>query len=799
MVQPRVVIIGAGIVGCATADELTRRGWTGVTVLDEGPLYETGGSTSHAPGLVFQTNPVKAMAEFAAYTVAKYSELGTFDRVGGLELACAPERLAELHRRQGWATAWGIGARVIEPDECARLHPLVDPERVLGGLYVPSDGAARAVEAAAIQAAAAQERGAVFRGGQEVVDLVVKGGRIAGVVTSEGEIPADLVLCCAGIWGPKIARMAGVALPLTPVAHQLAFTNPLARLAGADREVRHPILRHQGADLYFRERFDRLAIGNYGHRPLPVAPGDLEPTAMASFTEGDFAEAWHETRWLFPAAREAKIEEGFNGLFSFTPDNLPLLGPSREVDGLWFAEAVWITHSAGIARAVAEWMTGERPVTPPRECDVGRFEEHQRGPAYVLARGCQNYAEVYDIIHPLQPMEEPRPLRTTPFYLRQQELGGVFLEAAGWERPQWYASNAPLVEGREIHEPDAWAARHWSPIVGAEAQVTRERVALYDMTALKRIEVIGPGAQAFLGRVTTGRLDRGAAVAGAGAGAVTYCLMLDEHGRVLSDITVARLGEREFQVGANSVLDADHLARLAPDDVVVRDVTAGTCCVGVWGPRARDLVQPLTEDDFSNKAFRYFRCRRTYVGMVPVVALRVSYVGELGWELSCSADMGLKLWDTLWAAGQEHGVIAAGRGAFNSLRLEKGYRSYGVDMTSEHDPYEAGLGFAVREAHAAADSSRPEQEPEPERRLACLTLDEVVMGKEPVFANGAPVGYVTSAAWGYTIGRGIAYAWLPSTLATPGTALEIGYFDRRIPATVAVEPLFDPGMERLRG
>ncbi|MEU5880637.1 FAD-dependent oxidoreductase [Spirillospora sp. NPDC047279] len=789
---PRVVIVGAGIVGCATADELTRRGWSDVTVLDQGPLFATGGSTSHAPGLVFQTNPVKAMAEFAAYTVEKYSALGAFDRVGGLELACTPDRLAELYRRQGWATSWGIGARVVGPDECARLHPLVDRDRVLGGLHLPADGVARAVDAAALQAAASRERGAVFKGGHEVLDLVVRGGRVTGVVTSEGEIAADLVVCCAGIWGPKIMRMAGLTLPLTPLAHQLAFTGPLAPLAGAGSEVRHPILRHQDAGLYFRERFDRLAIGNYRHRPLPVPAGKLGADALAPFTEDDFAGAWHETRRIFPAVREAEIEDGFNGLFSFTPDNLPLLGPSRDVDGLWVAEAVWITHSAGVARAVAEWMTGERPVTPPRECDIGRFEEHQTGPAYVLARGCRNYTEVYDIIHPLQPMEAPRPLRTSPFHPRQRELGAVFLEAMGWERPQWYAANAPLLaeEGRDVPEPGDWAARHWSPIAGAEAQVTRERVALYDMTALKRIEVSGPGAAAFLRRVTTGRVGRP-------AGAVTYCLMLDEHGGVLSDVTVARLGGTEFVVGANSVLDADLLTRLAPGDVVVRDVTAGTCCVGVWGPRARDVVQPLTEDDLSDEAFRYFRCRRTFVGTVPVTALRVSYVGELGWELSCPADMGLKLWDTLWDAGREHGIIAAGRAAFNSLRLEKGYRSYGVDMTSEHDPYEAGLGFAVR--GGAGEPAATGAAPEPSRRLTCLTLDETVMGKEPVYAAGAPVGYVTSAAWGHTVGHGIAYAWLPGALAEPGTTVEIGYFDRRIPAVVAAEPLFDPGMERLRG
>jgi glycine cleavage system aminomethyltransferase T/glycine/D-amino acid oxidase-like deaminating enzyme len=787
MAEPRVVIIGAGIVGCALADELTRRGRRAVTVLDQGPLFETGGSTSHAPGLVFQTNPVKAMAEFAAYTVRKYSALGAYDAVGGLELAVAPERLAELHRRQGWATSWGIEARVLDPAECARLHPLVDPERVLGGLYVPSDGLARAVDAARAQAAAARERGAAFHGNRAVLDLAIEDGRVTGVVTADGAVPADIVVCCAGIWGPRVARMAGVTLPLTPLAHQLAWTDPIPALAGAtpqaSTEAAHPILRHQGADLYFRERRDRLAIGNYGHRPLPVPPGDLGTTAIHAFTEDDFTEAWRETRWLFPAVRDAKIGEGINGLFSFTPDGLPLMGPAPEVEGFWVAEAVWITHSAGVARTVAEWMTGERPTTAARECDIRRFETHQRAPAYVLARDCQNYVEVYDVIHPLQPMEDPRPLRTSPFYLREQEQGAVFLEGMGWERPQWYASNAPLLEGRGIHEPGEWAARYWSPIVGAEAQVTRERVALYDMTSLKRIEVSGPGALAHLRRLTTAGLTRG-------PGSVTYCLMLDDYGRILSDVTVAWVGPEEFQVGANSVLDADHLSRSAPGDVVVRDVTSGTCCVGVWGPRARDLVQPLTEDDFSNEAFRYFQVRRTHIGMVPVTALRVSYVGELGWELCTTADMGLKLWDTLWQAGREHGLIAAGRGAFNSLRLEKGYRLYGTDMTIEHDPYEAGLGFAVR---------NKEEPPPPARRLTCLTLDEVVMGKEPVYAGGRPVGYVTSAAWGYTIDKGIAYAWLPSTLTTPGTEVEIGYFDRRIPAVVSEEPLFDPGMERLRG
>jgi glycine cleavage system aminomethyltransferase T/glycine/D-amino acid oxidase-like deaminating enzyme len=803
--MPKVVIIGAGIVGCALADELTARGWTDVTVLDQGPLFATGGSSSHAPGLVFQTNGSKAMADFAQYTVKKYVEIGGFRQVGGLELATSPERLAELHRRQGWATAWGIDARVIDPRECAALHPIVDADRILGGLHVPSDGAALTVAAGETQARAAQTRGAVFLGGHEVLDISTSGDRVVGVVTSHGNFPADIVVCCAGIWGPKVARMAGLALPLTPLAHQLAWTGQVSPLTKNDRELVHPILRHQDRDLYFRERFDQLGIGWYGHRPLPMEVDDILSVdaaevmpSMLPFTEADFAPAWDFTQELFPSTRDAKLDMGFNGLFSFTTDNMPLLGESPDVAGFWVAEAVWVTHSAGVAMTVAEWLVDGVTTIDTHDCDINRFEPHQRGPEYVRMRDCQNYIEVYDILHPLQPMEEPRPLRTTPFYPRQQELGAFFLEANGWERPQWYEANALLVDGRDIPVPNDWAARYWSPIAGAEAQVTRERVAMFDMTALKRIEVSGRGALAFLQEQCTGQLDKA-------VGSVTYCLLLDERGGVRSDITVARLGPNEFQVGANGNLDVDRLSRAAAGgagDVFVRDTTAGTCCVGIWGPRARDVVQPLTRADLTNDGLRYFRGTRTYIGQVPVTALRLSYVGELGWELYTTADLGLKLWDTLWEAGQAHGVIAAGRAAFNSLRLEKGYRSFGADMTPEHDPYEAGLGFAVHlKKPSFIGRSAVVDRAEPRRRLTCLGFDDPadqVLGKEPVYDGDRCVGYVTSAAWGYTVGHGIAYAWLPASLTTPGQTVHIGYFDRRVPATVREEPLFDPGMERLR-
>ncbi|MFE0812560.1 FAD-dependent oxidoreductase [Streptomyces sp. NPDC058848] len=812
MAGPRVVIIGAGVVGAALADEISERGWTEVTVVDQGPLPATGGSSSHAPGLVFQTNPSKTMTEMARYTVEKFRSLEVdgkpcFLQVGGLEVATSPERVAELQRRHGWLTSWGIEARLLGPGECVEQHPLVNPDKVLGGLLIPTDGLAKAVLAVEAQIRRATERGVRFLDRHEVLDIRHSGSRVTGVLTDRGEIPADIVVCCAGIWGPKIARMAGMNLPLTPLAHQLAWTGPVPALAGRTEEAVLPILRHQDADLYYRERFDGLGIGYYGHRPMPVSADDIlsvddaeEMPSVLKFTEEDFEDAWAETRSLLPATREAKVEEGINGLFSFTTDGLPLLGESPDIKGFWVAEAVWVTHSAGVGRAMAEWLVdGHCSSFDLHECDVNRFEPHQLAPEYVLARDCRNFVEVYDILHPLQPPEDLRPLRTSPFYDRQQELGAFFLEANGWERPQWYEANAGLVEGRSLVRPNDWAARFWSPVVGAEAQVTRETVALYDMTALKRLEVSGRGAAAFLERLCTGKVDKS-------VGSVTYTLLLDRDGGIRSDITVARLAPDRFQIGANGNLDLDWFARHLPADgsVTVRDITAGTCCVGLWGPLARQVLQPLTDEDFSREGLKYFRAKQAYIGSVPVTAMRLSYVGELGWELYTTADQGRKLWDTLWEAARPLGGIVAGRGAFNSLRLEKGYRSFGTDMTYEHDPYEAGVDFAVKpdKGDFIGKAALERRRADVRRKLTCLTIDDphdVVMGKEPVYDGDRPVGYVTSAAFGHTIGKGIAYAWLPAELAIPGHGLRIGYFDRRVEAVVAEEPLFDPTMSRLRG
>ncbi|MBB2992961.1 heterotetrameric sarcosine oxidase gamma subunit [Mycolicibacterium iranicum] len=813
--MPKVVVIGAGIVGTSLADELTARGWTDVTLVDRGPLFATGGSTSHAPGLVFQTNPSKTMTAFARYTVEKFSALQhpdgwAFNPVGGLEVATTAERLADLHRKVGWAQSWGIDGHLLSPAECAALHPLIDTDRILGGFHTPADGLAKALRAAEAQARRAEARGATLRPHTEVLGVLDNGRRVTGVRTADGVLEADVVVCAAGFWGAQFARQVGLVLPLVPMAHQYARTGQIAELVGRNTERTEaglPILRHQDQDLYFREHVDRLGIGSYSHRPMPVDMTHLladtagEPMpSMMPFTEEDFAPAWRAAAELLPALGDAKVEEAFNGIFSFTPDGFSLMGEHRELPGFWVAEAVWVTHSAGVAKATAEWIIDGTPSIDTHECDLYRFEDAARSPEFVLQTSTQAFVEVYDVIHPHQHRTALRGLRTSPFHHRHTELGAYFFEGGGWERPAWFESNSTLAQrlfddGLAVPDRDEWAGRFWSPISVAEAHWTRQSVAMYDMTPLTRYEVCGPGAASFLQRMTTNNVDKS-------VGSVTYTLLLDDAGGIRSDLTVARLGPDTFQVGANSPMDLDWLSRHKPSDVMLRDITGGTCCLGVWGPKAREVLAPLCPDDLSHGAFGYFRARHTHLGAIPVTMMRVSYVGELGWEIYASAEYGAALWDLVAESGAPHDIIPAGRIAFNSLRIEKGYRSWGTDMTAEHRPAAAGLDFAVRFGKDTdfVGKEALQTAAAPATTLRSIVFDDpdaAVLGKEPVSLGGTCVGYITSAGHSATIGRTIAYAWLPSHVAV-GDVVTVAYRGATHAARVHAEPVVDPEMTRIK-
>ncbi len=815
--RARLVVIGAGIVGCSAVYHLAQRGWRDILVIDQGPLPRTGGSTSHAPGLIFQTNSSKTMCQIAQYTTKFYSQFGwegqpCFYPVGGIEVATTEARWQDLHRRLGWAKAYGLKAALLSPAEVQAKVPILDPATILGGYWVEGDGIAKAVNVCAAMSQAATEMGAAkFEGGVTVTGFDIQGGKLRAVLTDKGRIETGQALICAGIWGPKVAKLAGESVPLTPVEHQYVITEPLAGLAGdADKEVVHPILRHQDHSMYLRQVGNRYAIGSYRHAPVLVEPDAIKSPAQAKvmpsihdFTPDDFTASHAEGVRLFPALAGLNFEYSINGMFSFTPDAGCVVGQSQKSAGLWIAEAVWVTHGGGVGKVVADLMSDGASDWDTRQLDMHRFHSFAHSPAYVRERGAQQYREVYDIIHPKQQMGSPRNLRLSPWHSRLVEQNAHFFEGVGWERPQWIAANARLLEEYSVPQRTGWAAESWSPIEGAEHQATRQRVALFDLTAFTKIEVAGPGSLAFLEHLCANKIDRP-------LGKVVYTALLNHKGGIVCDLTVTRTAADSFLVltgGGVGMHDLAWLRQHAPSDgsVTITDVTSRYAALGLWGPRARDVLQSVTEADVSNRAFPYFSAQTLYIGVIPVLAVRVSYAGELGWELYCPTEYGLGLWDALWAAGQPHGLIAAGGGAFDSLRLEKGYRLWGADIHTEYNPYEAGLEWAVRFDKGdflGRDALLHSKTQGISRKLCCLTLDDpsaVALGYEPILWGEEALGYVTSANYGYSVGKYILYGYLPLEFVAPGTQVDIEYFGKRYTATVCAEPLYDAGMMKLKG
>ena len=805
--QTQLVVIGAGIVGCSTVHHLTRMGWRDIVVLEQGPVFETGGSTSHAPGGVFQTNFSRMMTDFAQYTIQLYCDLELdgqpcFHSVGGLEVALTPERWLDLKRKAGVARSWGVDAELIAPRAVKDLIPILDEARILGAYHVATDGIAKAVRAGEAMAREATQRGAAFFDRTTVTGIEVQNGRVQAVVSDKGRIATEHVLVCAGIWGPRIGRMAGVTIPLTPMQHQYTISSPLPELAGETREVVHPVLRHQDRAMYFRQHADCYGIGSYQHEPLLVEADNIlshdaadDAPALTDFTPQHFEAAHAAAIDLLPPLANVDLPYRINGMFSFTPDGMPLMGESPEVRGFWVAEAVWITHAGGVGKAMAEWMVDGAPTVDLREADISRFPAHALTKSYVRSRGAQQYREVYDVIHPMQQMESPRQMRLSPFYPRQQALGAVFFENAGWEQPQWFEANDELARDPSSPSRSGWEASHWSPIQGGEHRTTRERVALYDLSPLAKIEVTGRGSLAFLQYLAANQIDRP-------VGKVIYTSLLNQNAGIKCDLTVVRLGDERFMLftgGSTAPSDLTWLRLNAPADGSVRidEVTSEYCGVGLWGPGAREVLEQVCADDISNRAFPYFTARHIDIDLIPALALRLSYVGELGWEIYTRTEYGLRLWDLLWEVGQSSLIIALGAGAFDSLRLEKGYRLWGSDIHTEYNPVEAGLDWAVRfdKGDFLGRDALIGIKERIDRKLCCLTLDDpdaVILGKEPILAGERVLGYATSTNRGYTVGKHIAYSYLPMRYVAEGTQVEIEYFGERFGATVVAEPLYDP-------
>lgn len=833
----RCVVIGAGIVGNCLVGHLARLGWTDLVLLDKGPLPNPGGSTGHASNFIFPTDHNKEMALLTLESQRQYAALGLNNECGGIEVARDESRLEEFRRRMTSATAWGIDARLLTPDEIAELVPFANTDVLLGGFYTPSVSVVDSLQTGTVMRQQAIDGGAlqVFAN-TEVLDLEVIDGTVRAVVTDRGRIESEHVAIACGVWSPRIAAMAGATIPLTPAVHQMADVGPIDMLVETGREVAYPIVRDMDTFCYERQSSGSMEVGSYAHRPIFHHPDDipsneesaLSPTELP-FTADDFDDQMEQAIDLMDMLGDAEIKYAINGLLSLTPDAMPVLGETVEVRNLWSAAAVWVKEGPGIAQLVAEWMTYGYPrLCDPHSSDIARFSPHERTEHHIYARCGEHFNKTYGIVHPREQWETQRNMRRSPFAGREEALGAVFFDARGWERPQWYESNADLLErypGRCEPREHEWDARWWSPILNAEHLHLRDHVGMIDLTAFCEFDVSGPGVVDYLQRLCVNNVD-------VAVGRSVYTPLLTADGGFRADLTMMRLDEQHYRIVTGAFdggRDKFWFTRNLPADgtVTFTDATSSLCTIGVWGPHAAATMATIVTSssqpyDLSQSNFPYGSVREVLIDGVPCTMLRISYVGENGWEVYTSSDHGLRVWDTIANAGADHDIRPIGVGVYAvSGRLEKGYRLMGAELESEYDPVEAGLArpkvksadFIGKEAYLASRAGSP---------AATLCTLEVLDhtsadgtrryptgGNEPILTTSGErivdahgrVSRVTTAGAAPSLGSYLLMAYLPPDHAVEDNELRVMYMNELFPVRVArvgATPLFDPDDTRMK-
>jgi glycine cleavage system aminomethyltransferase T/glycine/D-amino acid oxidase-like deaminating enzyme len=830
----RAVVIGAGIVGNCLVGWLDDLGWRDLVLLDKGPLPNPGGSTGHASNFIFPVDHSKEMTQLTLESMRQYEELGVLTESGGIEVARTAERMQELHRRVASAKAWGVEpVSIVTPAEVKELVPFLDEKVILGGFYSPTVGVVDSLRAGTLMRERAQAAGALtVAANTEVLGIDVERGRVRRVRTTRGDVEAEYVVVACGCWSPRLARMAGASIPLTPAVHQMIDVGPVPRFEGATGMIEFPIVRDMDTNMYERQDGTGLEIGSYAHRPILHDPDEIPSVEEAAlsptefpFTQADFTLQMEHALELMPEIvgdERVGVKYAINGILSLTPDGLPLLGETPEVEGLWSAAAVWVKEGPGVGKSVAEWMVHGESEIDLQSSDIARFYEHQKASAHVKARAAEGFNKTYGIVHPSEQWESNRGVRLSPFYERECELGAVFFEVAGWERPHWYESNEALLEeyGDRVTQRQAeWDSRWWSPIINAEHLAMRDRAAMFDLTAFVVFDVTGPGALDAVQRVAMRQMD-------VALGRVVYTPVLSPTGGFKSDLTIMRLGDEQFRVvtgGAHGMADLKWFADHLPDDgsAQVTDLSSAWCTLGLWGPRARDVLASVTSDDVSHEGFPFATCKTVEVDTLPVLASRISYVGDLGWELYVPIEQGAKLWDVVAEAGAPHGIVPAGIGVYGTTgRLEKCYRAFGFELDDDYDVVEAGMAwgsvkeqdFVGKEAHVA------QRESEPAATLCTLTVDDhasstgvkrYMLGREPILTrDGKPIAdskgrrsHATSAGAGPSIGKHILMSYLPPELSNEGEQLLVEYLGEQYPVTVDIvgsTSIYDPENARIR-
>jgi len=795
-----IVIVGGGIVGCSIAYHLTKMGKKDVLLIEKAGL--THGATWHAAGLVGQLRSSRNATRMLQHSVALYDSLEAetgqatqWKKVGSLRLACTEERMLELKRSATLAKSFGLELHMLGAKEAQERFPIMTTDKILGAAFIPEDGYVDPSMVTQALAIGARQGGATIVQNTLVTGMTVTDGRITGVVTDKGTVRADAVVNAAGFWGRDLGNLAGVRVPVIALEHQFLVTEPIP---GMPDDL--PTMRDPDHLFYVKPEVGGLAIGGWepdtvtwseGNIPWDFGP-ELLPENFDRFEQ--IAEA---AVMRVPAVAEVGVRQLVNGPIPWSADSGFIMGKAPEYDNYYCATGFTfgIAAGGGAGKMMAEWIVEGAPSLDLWETDVRRYNAHQNSGTYLYDRTVELYGKYYLIHFPGEENKTARGIRRSPLYHLLQAKGAVYGSRGGWERPNWFAP-----EGVEPVESETFLKPAWFDYVAEEHKAVRERVALIDMTSFSKIRVRGPGAFAALQRLAAANLDKP-------AGSVSYTQLCNPRGGIEADLTICRLDENDFYIitgSAFGVHDVDWIRSNSPADgsVVIDDVTPSRAVINLCGPLARKVLEKVTDDDVSNEAFPFSQCREIGVGAARVLAVRISYVGELGWELHVPADFACHVYETLWAAGAEFGIADVGYRAIDSLRMEKGYLYWSADITPDYNPYEAGLGFRVsmkKGDFIGRDALAAVKEAGPVWKLCVFALERQAWarGGEAIMRNGEVLGVTTSGNFGHTVGKTIVLGYVPAAEAVHED-YEIEVFGESYAAKRSPGGLYDPKMEKMK-
>ena len=808
------MVIGGGIVGCSTAYHLAKLGWADTVLLEKHQL--TSGSTFHAAGLVGQLRTSANITQLLGNSVELYKMLEAetgqatgWKMNGGLRLACNVERWTEVKRQATTAKSFGLEMHLLSAQEAQAMWPIMDVDDVVGAAFLPTDGQANPSDITMALARGARMNGVTICEQTEVTSIEVLDGVVTAVLTVDahghpGRIECEKVVVCAGQWTRALAATVGVNVPLVPVEHQYVITEPFT--PEVPRNL--PTLRDPDRLTYYKEEVGGLVMGGYEPNPIPWAVKGIPRPFQFQLLDSNwdhFAPTMELAIGRVPALADAGLRTLINGPESFTPDGNFILGEAPELKNFFVGagfNAFGIAAGGGAGQALAEWVFDGMPPYDLWVVDLRRFGRPDTD--WVRTRTEEAYSKHYTMAWPFEEHHSGRPCRTSPLYDRLKSAGAAFGEKLGWERPNWFAD---IAAGEMADDVYTYERQNWFAAVGREHRACREAAVLIDQTSFAKFALKGPDAVGALDWVCANDVHKP-------VGSLTYTQMLDDTGGIQCDLTVARVAHDEFYIVTGTGFathDFDWIQRTVPSGANAQliDVTSAWSVLALMGPNARNVLAAVTSADVSNEAFPFATMQTVGIAGCPVRALRITYMGELGWELHLPVEYAPKVYDTLMAAGVAHGLVNAGYRAIESCRLEKGYRAWGSDIGPDHTPVEAGLGWAVKTKKGIPFKGRDaivrQQEAGVHKLLAAFTVDPsvVLLGRETIYRDGERVGWLTSGGFGYTIDRSIGYGYVRSTAGVTrdwllAGAYELEVANERVPATASLQPLYDPTNARVK-